>query len=69
MSDNKYLAQMSIDIEEARSKSTFSIESMLYLLRGGKEAVDRVNKIRQLAENEPLFSKSDLPFQSRQEVI
>jgi hypothetical protein len=67
--DNKFLTQMSTDIEEARNKSTFSIESMLYLLRGGKEAVNQMNEIRALAESEPVFSKADTPFQSRQEVI
>lgn len=68
MSDNTYLAQMSTDMEEARSKATFFSKSMHYLLRGGKEAVERKNKIRQLAEREPLFNKSSLSFQSRQEV-
>lgn len=65
---NKFLAQMSTDIEEARSKATFNTESLLYLLRGGKDAVDELNKIRALAESEPVFSKANTPFQSRQEV-
>lgn len=67
--DNKFLVQMSTDIEEARSKATFNTDSLLYLLRGGKEAVDELNKIRALAESEPVFSKADTPFQSRQEVM
>lgn len=66
--DNKILAQMSTDIEEARQKANFSIESMLYLLRGGKEAVERLNSLREIAESEPVFSKAGAPFQSRQEV-
>lgn len=66
--DNKFLAQMSTDIEQARSKATFNTESLLYLLRGGKDAVDELNKIRALAESEPVFSKANTPFQSRQEV-
>lgn len=69
MSDNVYLAQMSADMEEARKKASFSIESMVYLLRGGKEAYEKSNKIRELAEREPLLDKSVLSFQSRQEVI
>lgn len=69
MNNNKYLTQMSTDIEEARAKATFPIQSMIYLLRGGKDAVERVQKTRELAEKEPLFNKSNMVFQSRQEVI
>lgn len=67
-SENKFLAQMSLDMEEARQKANFSTDSMLYLLRGGKDQVDSLNHVRALAEKEPLFSKQDTPFQSRQEV-
>lgn len=67
--DNKFLAQMSTDIEQARSKATFNTQSLLYLLRGGKDAVDELNKIRALAESEPVFSKANTPFQSRQEQL
>lgn len=59
---------MNIDIEEARQKADFSIDSMLNMLRGGEEAVKKLNDLRQLAENEPIFSKAETPFQSRQEV-
>ncbi|KAI7888616.1 acyl-CoA dehydrogenase/oxidase C-terminal [Mucor mucedo] len=69
MSDNVYLAQMSTDMEEARAKASFPVQSMVYLLRGGKEAYEKSNKIRELAEREPLFDKSRLSFQSRQEQL
>ncbi|GAA5797239.1 hypothetical protein HPULCUR_002619 [Helicostylum pulchrum] len=69
MSNNKTLVQMNIDIEEARQKADFSIDSMLNLLRGGEEAVKKLNDLRQLAENEPVFSKAETPFQSRQEQL
>ncbi|KAI9253672.1 acyl-CoA dehydrogenase/oxidase C-terminal [Helicostylum pulchrum] len=69
MSNNKTLVQMNIDIEEARQKADFSIDSMLNLLRGGEEAVKKLNDLRQLAENEPIFSKAETPFQSRQEQL
>lgn len=68
MSDNKILTQMNTDIEEARQKANFSINSMFTMLRGGEESVKKLNDLRQIAENEPVFSKADTPFQSRQEV-
>lgn len=68
MSDNNHLVQMTLDLQEARSKATFSTESMLHLLRGGPEALAKLNYVRALAEKEPVFDKFNTPFQSRQEV-
>lgn len=59
---------MNTDIENARKKADFSSESMLRLLRGGPKAIEKLNQVRALAEQEPLFDKSNFPFQSRQEV-
>jgi acyl-CoA oxidase len=68
MTDNKHLIQMTLDLQEARSKATFSTESMLHLLHGGPDALAKLNHVRALAEKEPVFDKSNTPFQSRQEV-
>lgn len=68
MTENKHLVQMNTDIENARKKADFSSESMLHLLRGGPIAIEKLNQMRALAEQEPLFDKSKTPFQSRQEV-
>lgn len=62
------LNQNNLDIEAARSKANFSIESMNQLLRGGPEAVAKINRTRELIAREPLFEKSKLPFLNRQEV-
>ncbi|KAL9540072.1 hypothetical protein MBANPS3_009894 [Mucor bainieri] len=69
MTENKHLAQMNADIENARKKADFSSESMLHLLRGGPKAIEKLNQVRALAEQEPLFDKSNFPFQSRQEQL
>lgn len=68
MTENKHLVQMNADIENARKKADFSSTSMLHLLRGGPKAIEKLNQVRALAEQEPLFDKSNFPFQSRQEV-
>lgn len=62
------LKQNNIDIEAARSKANFSVGSMTEVLRGGKDAVSKLNRIRDIVTNEPLFDKSKLPFLNRQEV-
>ncbi|KAI7897930.1 acyl-CoA dehydrogenase/oxidase C-terminal [Cokeromyces recurvatus] len=67
--NNKYLLQMSTDIQEARMKATFSVGSMLYLLRGGPEAIKKLNYVRNIIEQESLFDKSKIPFQNRQEQL
>ncbi|GAN03812.1 acyl-CoA oxidase 5 [Mucor ambiguus] len=69
MTENKHLVQMNVDIENARKKADFSSESMLHLLRGGPKAVEKLNQVRALAEQEPLFDKSNFPFLSRQEQL
>ncbi|KAK4520950.1 uncharacterized protein ATC70_006834 [Mucor velutinosus] len=69
MTENKHLVQMNADIENARKKADFSSESMLHLLRGGPKAIEKLNQMRALAEQEPLFDKSKFPFQSRQEQL
>ncbi|KAF1806257.1 acyl-CoA dehydrogenase/oxidase C-terminal [Mucor lusitanicus] len=69
MTENKHLVQMNADIENARKKADFSITSMLHLLRGGPKAIEKLNQVRALAEQEPLFDKSNFPFQSRQEQL
>lgn len=68
MADNKHLLQMTSDLQNARNKATFSTESMLHFLRGGPEALAKLNHVRALAEKEPVFDKFNTPFQSRQEV-
>lgn len=69
MTENKHLTQMNADIENARKKADFSSESMLHLLRGGPKAIEKLNQVRALVEQEPLFDKSNSPFQSRQEQL
>jgi hypothetical protein len=66
--DNKYLAQMANDIQAARQNASFSSNDMQYLLHGGKQAIKDLNDVRALAEKEPLFTKANIPFQSRTEV-
>lgn len=68
MALNKTLIQMSTDIETARNKSYFSIESMYYLLRGGPKAIEQLEYFRNLTQSDPVFNKSDVPFLNRQEV-
>jgi acyl-CoA oxidase len=68
MAENKHLKQMSTDMAEARSKATFKTDGMTTLLRGGPEAIAKLDKIRAIAEQEPLFDKSKIPYQSRQDV-
>ncbi|KAI8977142.1 hypothetical protein BDF20DRAFT_913512 [Mycotypha africana] len=66
----KALQQMSADIEEARQNASFSTQSMLFLLHGGKEKIAKINQLRALIEQEPLLAdKSLTPFQSRQEQL
>jgi acyl-CoA oxidase len=68
MAENKHLKQMSTDMAEARSKATFKTDGMTTLLRGGPEAIAKLDKIRAIADQEPLFDKSKIPYQSRQDV-
>lgn len=65
---SKQLQQTIIDIQRARQQTTFPVELMSRLLRGGKQAMAQLERMRALIAKEPLFDKSDMPFQSRQEV-
>lgn len=62
------LNQNNVDIETARSKANFSVGAMTQVLRGGQDAVAKLNSTRELMAKEPLFDKSKLPFLNRQEV-
>ena len=65
---SKQLQQSTIDIQDARQKTTVPVNIMTTYLRGGKEAISMIEKYRELLANEPEFSSKETPFQSRQEV-
>ncbi|KAI8146231.1 hypothetical protein BJV82DRAFT_409746 [Fennellomyces sp. T-0311] len=65
----KQLQQSTLDIQAARQKSTVPVDLMTTYLRGGKEAINKIERYRALLANEPEISTKQAPFQSRQEQV
>jgi len=55
------------DIIEERKKATFPVRQMTYLLDGGQQQTEKIEKIRKRVEAEPMFSKDKDYFLSTPE--
>lgn len=62
------LKQGNVDIEAARKNASFPVDLLTTLLRGGPEALDKLNRLRAIVEKEPLLDRSKTVFMSREEV-
>lgn len=62
------LKQGNIDVETARKNASFSVDLLTTLLRGGPEALQKLNRLRAIVEREPLLHRSNTVFMSREEV-
>lgn len=51
-----------------RQRATFNVRSMTYILDGGKERTQRKEKIRDIIQSDPVFSKEDRFHMSRKDA-
>ncbi|KAI8971350.1 acyl-CoA dehydrogenase/oxidase C-terminal [Pilobolus umbonatus] len=69
MSSINPLHQMNSDIVTARSKASFFAHDMTRMLNGGQKAINKLNKIRDLIQDDPILNKSDICYLSRDEQL
>ncbi|KAI8356114.1 acyl-CoA dehydrogenase/oxidase C-terminal [Choanephora cucurbitarum] len=67
--NNKHLVQMTNDLQEARNRASFSPDAMHRFIHGSSDKVEKIDKMRSIIESEPVFSKSQIPFQGRSEQL
>lgn len=56
------------ELQEARQQATFPPNEMKVLLNGGEESLQRRQRVLEIVENDPIFSKAGRHHLSRKEV-
>eukprot|EP00127_Corallochytrium_limacisporum_P000176 Clim_evm37s6 gene=Clim_evmTU37s6 len=59
--------QTTKDLQNERAKATFNSRELTYVLDGGRENTEKIERIRRLVETDPVFYKLDRIFKSRKE--
>jgi hypothetical protein len=61
------LPQTAIDLATERRRASFDSRQLTYLVRGGKAACERFEKVHNMIASMPVFNKEDLCFLSREQ--